>query len=84
MDLLKVLVTLAVLLSLYIIYSWWARTGGLLRFTTQYHVLGCYASDTIVDYPSQIKADLEKLNRYEERLDSIDLKDLQWLDKLLP
>ena len=68
MDLLKVLVTLSVLLSLYIIYSWWSRTGGLSRFSTQYHVLGCYASDTINNYPAQIRADLEKLNSYEDRL----------------
>jgi hypothetical protein len=58
MDLLKILVTLSVLLALYIVYSWWTRLGGLGRFTNQYHVLGCYASDTITDYSSQIKLEL--------------------------
>ena len=62
MDLLKILITLSVLLALYIIYTWWSRSGGLGRFSNQYHVLGCYASDTISDYPSQIRQDLEKLN----------------------
>lgn len=80
MDLLKILVTFSLLLALYIIYAWWAKTGSLGRFDNQYHVLGCYASDTIVDYPTQIRTELEKLNSIEAQLEQADLKDLRWLD----
>lgn len=84
MDLLRILITVSLILAIYIIYTWWTSTGGIFRLNTQYHVLGCYASDTITNYPSQIKEKINSLNSYEDQLENIHFNDLQWLDKLLP